>query len=67
MLTIMGLQYVVDVHGKRIAVIIPIEEWNKMKEKYPDFDVLEKSKITIPPSKTSEKPLTPKRLYKHQK
>lgn len=56
----MDLQYVVDTQGKRIAVIIPIEKWNNLKAKYPDLQLLEKTKIAIPPSNTSEKPLTPK-------
>jgi hypothetical protein len=33
----MNLQYVVDIHGKRIAVIIPIEDWNKMEAEYRNF------------------------------
>ncbi len=56
----MDLQYIVDTQGKRIAVIIPIEEWNNLTAKYPDFKALEKSKNSIPPSHTSEKPLSPK-------
>lgn len=56
----MDLQYVVDTQGKRIAVIIPIEKCNNLKAKYPDLKLLEKAKIAIPPSSTSEKPLTPK-------
>jgi len=29
------LQYLSDDAGHRTAVVIPIEEWNKMRDKYP--------------------------------
>lgn len=56
----MDLQYVVDTQGKRIAVIIPIEKWNNLTAKYPDLKLLEKTKVAIPSTNTSEKPSTPK-------
>ncbi len=29
------LQYISDDSGHRTAVVIPIDEWNKMRDKYP--------------------------------
>lgn len=34
----MSLQYISDVEGNKTAVVIPIDEWNEMKNKYPDID-----------------------------
>jgi len=34
----MSLQYISDTVGKTTAVIIPIEEWDELKEKYPGID-----------------------------
>ena len=37
----MLLQYISDNHGQFTAVIIPIEEWEKIKTKYPDIELNE--------------------------
>ena len=34
----MSLQYISDTVGKKTAVIIPIEEWDELKEKYPGIE-----------------------------
>lgn len=36
----MPLQYIQDFNGATIAVIVPIEEWNKITEKYSDVEEL---------------------------
>ncbi len=36
----MPISYVSDISGNAIAVQIPIEEWNMLKGKYPNDDVL---------------------------
>jgi hypothetical protein len=36
----MPLQYIHDSNGATTAVIIPIEEWNKITEKYSDVEEL---------------------------
>jgi hypothetical protein len=41
----MSLQYISDNKGQTTGVFIPIQEWNKMKEKYKD---LESNELTIP-------------------
>lgn len=41
----MGLQYIVDLQGKRIAVVIPIGEWNNITAKYQDLKSLEENNI----------------------
>jgi hypothetical protein len=35
----MGLQYISDSDGKTTGVYIPIEEWNKLKDKLKDTDI----------------------------
>ncbi|MBX2905314.1 MAG: hypothetical protein KF744_04700 [Taibaiella sp.] len=37
----MSLQYISDRSGQPTAVIIPIEEWNGIRDKYPDVDKIE--------------------------
>jgi PHD/YefM family antitoxin component YafN of YafNO toxin-antitoxin module len=37
----MSLQYISDTTGNRTAVVIPIEEWDQLKEKYPEMESLE--------------------------
>ena len=37
----MSLQYIADSSGHPTAVIIPIDEWNGIKNKYPDLDTIE--------------------------
>ncbi len=37
----MSLQYIFDNLGQTTAVIIPIEEWNTIREKHPDLDAIE--------------------------
>ena len=34
----MGVQYLSNKKGQITAVQVPIEEWNKIKRKYPDVD-----------------------------
>lgn len=34
----MSLQFITDSDGKTTGVIIPINEWNKLKKKYKDID-----------------------------
>jgi len=34
----MALQYISDNVGNKTAVIIPIEEWNQLKERYPGIE-----------------------------
>lgn len=36
----MPLQYIHDINGATTAVIVPIEEWNKITEKYSDVEDL---------------------------
>lgn len=36
----MSLQYIQDVNGATTAVITPIDEWNKITEKYSDLEEL---------------------------
>ena len=36
----MPLQYIQDLNGATTAVIVPIEEWNKITEKYSDLEEL---------------------------
>ena len=36
----MPLQYILDFNGATTAVIVPIEEWNKITEKYSDIEDL---------------------------
>ena len=36
----MSLQYIQDVNGATTAVVIPIDEWNKITEKYIDLEEL---------------------------
>lgn len=38
----MNLQYISDTQGRHTAVVIPIEEWNKITEKHQDLKVMEK-------------------------
>lgn len=44
----MHLQYISDSFGKKTAVIIPIEEWDAMKNKYKEVDSEEANSISIP-------------------
>ena len=37
----MPLQYIQDFNGATTAVIVPIEEWNKITEKYSDVEDLQ--------------------------
>lgn len=37
----MTLQYLSDNFGNRTAVVIPINEWNKITTKYNDLDIAE--------------------------
>ncbi|GAA4467063.1 hypothetical protein GCM10023093_22220 [Nemorincola caseinilytica] len=37
----MSLQYIADGSGRPTAVIIPIDEWNKIREKHPDIETIE--------------------------
>ena len=34
----MGVQYVVDENGKRVGVILPVEEYERMVEELEDFE-----------------------------
>lgn len=36
----MSLQYIHDMNGTTTAVIVPIEEWNKITERYSDIEDL---------------------------
>lgn len=36
----MPLQYILDFNGTTTAVIVPIEEWNKITEKFSDVEDL---------------------------
>ena len=40
----MNLQYISDSQGCHIAVIIPIEEWNKITARHADLKISESSK-----------------------
>ncbi|MPR34749.1 hypothetical protein [Salmonirosea aquatica] len=40
----MDVQYVSDSQGKTTSVIIPIEDWNKIKDRYEEVKKVEKSK-----------------------
>ena len=35
------LQYISDNSGHTTAVIIPIDEWNEIRDKHPDVEVIE--------------------------
>ena len=37
----MSLQYISDNAGHTMAVIIPIKEWNEIREKHPDVEAIE--------------------------
>jgi hypothetical protein len=37
----MSLQYLSDASGNRTAVVIPIDEWDGMRNKYPEIDTLD--------------------------
>ena len=37
----MSLQYISDASGNRTAVVIPIEEWDGIRNKYPGVEILE--------------------------
>jgi hypothetical protein len=37
----MSLQYIADSSGHPTAVIIPIEEWNGIRNKYPEVELIE--------------------------
>lgn len=39
----MPLQYVKNIEGETTAVMIPIEEWESITQKYTDLSTLEKS------------------------
>jgi hypothetical protein len=32
------INYVSDNNGETIAVVIPVDDWKRMKDKYPDID-----------------------------
>ncbi len=49
----MSLQYITDAKGIHTAVLIPIREWEKLKNRYSDLAELEKNNNT-PPLKLSE-------------
>jgi hypothetical protein len=38
------LQFLSDAKGRRTAVVIPIEEWNLLKQKHKDLNDMEKPK-----------------------
>nr|WP_293836260.1 hypothetical protein [uncultured Arsenicibacter sp.] len=38
----MSVQYISDSQGKHTAVVISIEDWNALKAKYRDLEILEK-------------------------
>jgi hypothetical protein len=40
----MELQYLSDIRGNHTAVVIPIEDWNNLTEKYQGLKTLEKPK-----------------------
>jgi hypothetical protein len=37
----MSVQYISDNSGHTTAVIIPIEDWNEIRNKYPDVETIE--------------------------
>ena len=37
----MSVQYISDNTGHTTAVIIPIEDWNEIRNKYPDVETIE--------------------------
>ena len=37
----MSLQYISDNSGQTTAIIIPIKDWNEIRNKYPGIDTLE--------------------------
>ena len=39
----MSLQYLSDTSGNRVAVVIPIDDWDGIRNKYPEIDALEGS------------------------
>ena len=43
----MNLQYIQDNNGNTTAVVVPIEEWNKITEKYTDVEELPQWQKTI--------------------
>ena len=49
----MSLQYITDSTGIHTAVLIPIQEWEMMKNRHSDLEELEK-KNNKPPLKLSE-------------
>lgn len=34
----MNLQYISDIHGQKISVVIPIHQWNELKSKYKELE-----------------------------
>jgi len=38
---LMSLQYVSDNSGHTTAVLIPIDDWNQLRQKHPDIDSLD--------------------------
>ena len=42
---VMNLQYLRDISGNITGVFIPISAWNKLKEKYPDIEIEENTKL----------------------
>ncbi|ADB42179.1 hypothetical protein [Spirosoma linguale] len=38
----MNVQYLSDAHGRHMAIVIPIEEWNSLTAKHEDLKMLEK-------------------------
>lgn len=55
----MNLKYISDKSGKITGVIVPISEWNKLKNKYAEID-----KVEIPKWQKDE---VGKRLEEYQK
>ena len=49
----MPIQYITDIKGKRIAVVIPINEWEQLTSKYEDLKNLE-ANTTKPKVKLSD-------------
>ncbi len=37
----MSLQYIANNSGNKMAVVIPINDWNEIKNKYPDVETIE--------------------------
>ncbi len=40
----MEVQYLSDAQGNRTSVLIPIEDWNKIKDRYEELKEIEKPK-----------------------